>query len=749
MSKNSGNPKGLRRFLRFRTLWKLGVVALIVVGIAYYAGDNEEAASGGTSFVVIRGNLPITVVEGGSAESNKPHHVKCEVKRRQVKILSIIEEGYRITEEDIRKKKVLVELDSGELEDRIMEQEIKYQSAKASLSKAQQDYEIQEEENRSDIEAGTRAAKFKAMELKKYLGEDIADELMKELHLRRDVDTAAREGRAAVKVVQEAEEALGETSRGLEKAEKDLEGLGEVPNVLKEASAEPNLEEMASDDAAQNGQNTSEVSSNDTDKEGALSGKIEGKISKARAADRAAMQAQEEMEIRDKAEDALEKAKKDVERASKALDEANSALDEKINAFRQSMEAARVVPTPDKAEGSDTEKPTRDSSLFAVSFELIDFASASADARLGGEAAQKRDTLEGSIMLESEELITAAETLEGTQKLYENDFVTETELKRDQMAVERRKIGLQSKTTSKELFFRYEFPKQAEEAYSAYEESLRKLERVKKEAVTKLVNSQVALDSAMARFKVQEKARADNLEQIEKCKIYAENQGLVVYGDGRGRSWQEPIREGTMVHEQMTILTIPDINDMAIKVQIHESAIKKIKKGLTANISVEAFPDEKLTGEVTKVSVLPSSENRWMNPDLKLYETTVSIDGVHDWLKPGMTAEVTIHIDELQDVLYIPLQAVGHKGGQRVCYLANGEERVVQTGEFNDKFIHILASDEGLKEGDVVLLRPRSSEEEGDSEEGDEDAKSKGGGSSGTSAAKPPKGSGAGGGRGR
>ena len=174
-----------------------------------------------------------------------------------------------------------------------------------------------------------------------------------------------------------------------------------------------------------------------------------------------------------------------------------------------------------------------------------------------------------------------------------------------------------------------------------------------------------------------------------------------------------------MVNERQTILTIPDITQMAIEVKIHETEIKKVKVGQKATIRVEAFADQVLQGEVTKVSVLPNSEDRWLSPDLKVYKTTVSVEGVHEWLKPGMTAEVEIAVRNLENVFYVPLQAVSSHGGKRVCYLANEDRRVVETGEFSDKYIEIKS---GLEEGDRVLLRPLEGdkEDEGAEEEAEQ-----------------------------
>jgi HlyD family secretion protein len=184
---------------------------------------------------------------------------------------------------------------------------------------------------------------------------------------------------------------------------------------------------------------------------------------------------------------------------------------------------------------------------------------------------------------------------------------------------------------------------------------------------------------------------------------------MVYYGG------EERIREGATVRERQAIITIPDMTRMSVIVKIHESYIKKVKKGQKARITVDAFADKTLTGEVTRVGVLPDSQNRWMNPDLKVYGVTVAIDGTHDWVKPGMSAKVEIMVERLEDVIFIPVQAVSFNDGKQVCYVAGGfkpQQRVVEVGGFTDEFIEIKS---GLKEGERVLLRtPDGVESEGD-----------------------------------
>lgn len=569
--------------VRLRKWWKLVAAGVVVLAVVLFFARNHEEEADVFTYKVQRGPLRITVLEKGEVEALESQEIKSEV-RGETKIISIVEEGYRVTEEDVKNERVLVELDSSELEDKIVQKEIEFQSTLARLTEAQEQYQIQLKQNESDIKAAELAVKFKRMDLEKYLGSEVALDLLDKL-------------------------------------------------AIKEITAQ-DVEE----------------------------------------------------------EERLARAEPSEDNKPLESDGGRGGMEEKDSS---PLSGALQVEVALTAEG----QKLRDN---------LDFRALAKDKRLAGEAVQKRQKFETDILLAEEDLSTAQDTYEWTKKLAKEEFVTETQRRQDEMAVTRSEIALESAKLAQQLFITYEFPKQAETLLSDYEEALRGLSRTVKQARSQIAQSDAQLKSSEVRHSIEKQQRDELMEQLEKCAIKAERAGLVVYGGGDRRYYygsREPIQEGATVHERQQILTIPDMTKMAVKVNIHESSIQKIEKGQRASIEIEAFAGRELMGEVSKVAVLPEQESRWMNPDLKVYETTVVIEGSHEWLKPGMTSKVEILIDELEDVLYVPIQSVSTVKGERVAYLARlgrePEKRVIETGEFNDSFIEIKS---GLEEGDEVLL---------------------------------------------
>src|SRR5207237_9249788 len=174
------NQNSLLAFIRRQPRWRIGFVALILaLGAVWLKGGGKSAANG-AMFTARRGPLDISVLDGGSVQALESQEIKCEVRvgYNGTKILKIVEEGYQVTEEDLKTSKVLVELDSSDLQKQIIQQEIQYQSAVASLTDAQQGYEIQLNQNLSDVKAAEQKARFARMDFDKFLGNTVTQDII-------------------------------------------------------------------------------------------------------------------------------------------------------------------------------------------------------------------------------------------------------------------------------------------------------------------------------------------------------------------------------------------------------------------------------------------------------------------------------------------------------------------------------------------------------------------------------------------
>jgi HlyD family secretion protein len=338
----------------------------------------------------------------------------------------------------------------------------------------------------------------------------------------------------------------------------------------------------------------------------------------------------------------------------------------------------------------------------------------------GSMAGQDMKRLRDEIVLAEGNLKTAEDTLIGSVKLHEADYVSDLELERDRLDVTSRQFSQQNSQVNLDLFLSYDLPKNAEQYLSDYIEAGRELERTYAECRSRLAQAQARLNNAQERFRSQTNFVNDLKQQIEYCTIKAIAPGLVIYGEGGSGDAYRAMRrggsggiiaEGEVVYEGQTIISMPDTAAMVAEVSVHETEVDKVRPGQPVQVVMDAFPDKVLTGKVLEVAPLPDQQRGWMNPDLKVYQTLVSIDGTHDFLKTRMSCKVEILVRRLEDVLLVPIQVVANRGGRKVCYVAaaaGAQERQVTTGAFTDTLVQITG---GLEEDEEILLNPPLFEE--------------------------------------
>ncbi|UCG17272.1 MAG: efflux RND transporter periplasmic adaptor subunit [Phycisphaerales bacterium] len=327
-----------------------------------------------------------------------------------------------------------------------------------------------------------------------------------------------------------------------------------------------------------------------------------------------------------------------------------------------------------------------------LKYEEGDWAQQEMDANLELERAQ-------------EELSQAEAKFKDSQELYEKKFITKREYDRDKFAVLVAGIAVKKAGLAKYILGKYTHPKDQRQKESDLAEAEKDLERVKKSAAAKADQKRTDWEARQAETEIARKRLAKYREQEANTKIRAKAPGLVVYFSEHHR-WGggDEIKEGAEVRERQTLITLPDTSVMKVDVRVHEAVATKIEEGMTATVEVEGIPDRVFTGEVTNVAVLADSQNRWLNPDLKEHETEITLDRTDVELKPGVTARVKIHVEDVVDALAVPVQAVFGKGGKHFVFRQYRDQArpvEVSVGPSNDEFVEVT---DGIAEGHEILL---------------------------------------------
>ncbi|QDU07448.1 Macrolide export protein MacA [Gimesia aquarii] len=352
-----------------------------------------------------------------------------------------------------------------------------------------------------------------------------------------------------------------------------------------------------------------------------------------------------------------------------------------------------------------------DNSAALLAYEL---ANLDLEKFLKGESQRDINVKQGAITKAREDLQRAEETFEFSKRIAKKGYKNQNDVEADRINVVKAQIDLEIAKEDLAVEKDYVQKRKERELKAAVEEKERDQERVRRKGIATLAQYEAKLKAGQLTYEVESSELERFREQIKACKLIAPQNGQVVYANqdnGRRGNGEDVIEEGTEVRERQAIIQLPDFSLMKVDARIHESKISLIREGLPVDIRVDAFPEQTYLGEVDQVSSVPISSN-WMRPDLKEYKASIKIvpNGADiTKLKPGLTAEIEIRIEERDGVLQVPVQSVITIGTQHYIFVlgSDGEavRRLIKIGQTSDTTIEIL---DGVQEDEEVILNPRT-----------------------------------------
>lgn len=110
-------------------------------------------------------------------------------------------------------------------------------------------------------------------------------------------------------------------------------------------------------------------------------------------------------------------------------------------------------------------------------------------------------------------------------------------------------------------------------------------------------------------------------------------------------------------------MQIADLSKMKVTVQVGEKDITKIAVGQSANVTYPAFPDIVSQGTVTAIASVANSDSSYGSGSVT-FNVDILIEAPDARLKPGMTAEVSVVTEQLDDVVMVPTMALMTEDGE-------------------------------------------------------------------------------------
>lgn len=382
-----------------------------------------------------------------------------------------------------------------------------------------------------------------------------------------------------------------------------------------------------------------------------------------------------------------------------------------------------------------------------------------------GDYQQKLDDFTGQVRLAESDVEQNRERSAWAERMVKMRYMSPAQAQAERSKLESSIEKLRSLQSQRSILIQYERKKLLSDFKSKVENAQRALDKERLAAGAKEIQFDIdRRTKTSVYFQEVEKLREIE-DQVAECRIYAPQDGMVVYfkqESGRfGTSTQGLIEQGAQVKEGQKMLRIPNLDRMMVNTKVHEATVGRIKgdvrvptgffdavrfgmlanpdpftrlvghreevlegvrdkyrhlehelasKGQRASVRVDARADRVLKGRVRSVSSIASQVDSWTS-DVQLYQTYILIEDEVEGLKPGMTAEVTIHVDAAKEqVVAVPLQAViggAELGEKREVFVRTADgyaKREVTLGLYNDKMVEVR---DGLQEGDEVVINPK------------------------------------------
>lgn len=162
---------------------------------------------------------------------------------------------------------------------------------------------------------------------------------------------------------------------------------------------------------------------------------------------------------------------------------------------------------------------------------------------------------------------------------------------------------------------------------------------------------------------------------------------------------------GQWVTQGAELLTLVDIRQIKVEVQVLESEIGLINPGRFARVSFAAFPREVFVGRIETINPIVDSKTRSA-------KVVVTLPNPNGRILPGMYARVSLDARRLPDRIMVPRAAILERDRRKMLFVFEGDGstglakwRYVTTGAENDTMVELVEDPETemVKPGEIVL----------------------------------------------
>jgi RND family efflux transporter MFP subunit len=222
-------------------------------------------------------------------------------------------------------------------------------------------------------------------------------------------------------------------------------------------------------------------------------------------------------------------------------------------------------------------------------------------------------------------------------------------------------------------------------------------------------------DDAEARFQAAaaqlDLAKAQHAQadaRLDELKINVAN--TTITSPVNGFIGKRTLDPGAWVTPNSALLSVVDISVVRLVANIIEKDLRRISAGQRADTEVDAFPNETFRGRIARISPV-------LDPATRTAQIEVEIDNAQFRLKPGMYARVNFTVEQRNNTLVVPANALVDVQGSRGVFQPSGSAndvakfKPIKVGLIDEKLVEV---EEGLSEGERIVTTGAAALREGD-----------------------------------
>ena len=192
-------------------------------------------------------------------------------------------------------------------------------------------------------------------------------------------------------------------------------------------------------------------------------------------------------------------------------------------------------------------------------------------------------------------------------------------------------------------------------------------------------------------------------EAMLAARITAPEDGILIFGkswDGKKYSKDDDV---STYEFAPPIATLPDMSKVISEIYVKEIDIAKIKVGDSVRVTFDALAGLIIKGSIKTIARVGESHKDF---DMKVFKVVIHLDNTNEGLKPAMSSNNDIILANANNVISVPVNSVFKENGLKYVYLKTADsirKQEIKTGFENETSVLV---EEGLKEGDLVVLEP-------------------------------------------